>query len=98
MHVRTQLPARAESRSQGGLFRADVPEECGNAPGDTLIIGQTVPNADSGTYRVRVNGPCGEAYTDPFTLQVLCPADFNGDGMIDFFDYLDFVLAMDAGC
>jgi probable HAF family extracellular repeat protein len=25
-----------------------------------------------------------------------CPADFNGDNQVDFFDYLDFVLAFDA--
>jgi hypothetical protein len=26
----------------------------------------------------------------------LCPADFNHDGQVDFFDYLDFVAAFDA--
>ncbi|MDX2145935.1 MAG: hypothetical protein SFZ23_00295 [Planctomycetota bacterium] len=26
------------------------------------------------------------------------PADFNGDGQSDFFDYLDFVVAFDTGC
>ena len=25
-----------------------------------------------------------------------CPADFNGDGTLDFFDYLDFVDAFSA--
>jgi hypothetical protein len=28
----------------------------------------------------------------------LCPADFNGDGFVDFFDYLDFVAAFEIGC
>ena len=27
-----------------------------------------------------------------------CPADFNRDGQVDFFDYLDFVFAYDADC
>ena len=27
-----------------------------------------------------------------------CPADFNGDGAVDFFDYLDFVDAFSIGC
>ena len=27
-----------------------------------------------------------------------CEADFNSDGVIDFFDYLDFVAAFAAGC
>jgi hypothetical protein len=26
-----------------------------------------------------------------------CPADFNGDNVVDFFDYLDFAAAFDAG-
>jgi hypothetical protein len=27
-----------------------------------------------------------------------CPADFNGDGFVDFFDYDGFVVAFDTGC
>jgi hypothetical protein len=27
----------------------------------------------------------------------ICPADFNNDGAVDFFDYLDFVAAFDVG-
>jgi hypothetical protein len=26
-----------------------------------------------------------------------CPPDFNGDGFVDFFDYLDFVEGFEAG-
>jgi hypothetical protein len=33
-----------------------------------------------------------------FSAQVPCAADFNGDGVVDFFDYLDFVAAFSAGC
>jgi alpha-amylase len=34
---------------------------------------------------------------DRYTVFVdLCPADFNDDGSIDFFDYLDFVAAFDS--
>ncbi|MDX2147966.1 MAG: hypothetical protein SFZ23_10630 [Planctomycetota bacterium] len=29
---------------------------------------------------------------------VICPGDFNRDGQADFFDYLDFSIAFDAGC
>ena len=32
----------------------------------------------------------------PMTVRVVCPADFNGDGQVDFFDYLDFVSAFAA--
>ncbi len=31
------------------------------------------------------------------TLQGRCPADFNSDGVADFFDYLDFVAAFSSG-
>jgi hypothetical protein len=27
-----------------------------------------------------------------------CPADFNGDGFVDFFDDADFVEAFETGC
>ena len=32
------------------------------------------------------------------TSPVVCPADFNNDGIIDIFDYLDFVSAFSVGC
>jgi hypothetical protein len=32
------------------------------------------------------------------TQSTSCPADFNNDGVADFFDYLDFVAAFDSGC
>ncbi len=34
-----------------------------------------------------------------FELQdVLCAADLNGDGLLDFFDVLEFLNAFTAGC
>jgi hypothetical protein len=29
-------------------------------------------------------------------FEIFCPADFNRDGSVDFFDYLDFVQAFDS--
>jgi hypothetical protein len=45
----------------------------------------------------------GRTGTDSVTITVEegatgCPADFNGDGFLDFFDYDDFVTAYEAGC
>ena len=40
------------------------------------------------------NGLAGGAAVFGFTI-IGCPADFNGDGQVDFFDYLDFVVAFD---
>ncbi|MBU6412728.1 MAG: hypothetical protein KGS45_04585 [Planctomycetes bacterium] len=40
----------------------------------------------------------GNSSVNRFTVFVdLCPADFNDDGTIDFFDYLDFVAAFSSG-
>jgi hypothetical protein len=40
-----------------------------------------------GSVRTVLTGPL---------FSCVCPADFNGDGAADFFDYLDFVAAFDA--
>ena len=42
------------------------------------------------TYRCLVSNSCGYVYTQS-TLIVPCFGDFNCDGSVDFFDYLDFV-------
>ncbi len=42
------------------------------------------------TYRCRLTNSCGVSYTQS-TLIVPCFGDFNCDGSVDFFDYLDFV-------
>lgn len=46
--------------------------------------------ADVYVVRIDLAGACH--------VDTTCEADFNGDGQIDFFDYLDFVLAYDTGC
>jgi hypothetical protein len=38
----------------------------------------------------------GATWWDDMSLVSLCPADFNADGTVDFFDYLDFVAAFDV--
>ena len=40
----------------------------------------------------------GDGMVTAADLALICAADFNGDGQVDFFDYLDFVQAYDAGC
>jgi hypothetical protein len=48
-------------------------------------------------YYIRVAGFSGT--TGNFTLRVtneVCPADFNNDCQVDFFDYLDFTAAFDS--
>ena len=64
--------------------------------------------APAGTTTARVvplflqpNFQGGAAFVDDVDFHVSnppCTADFNGDGIVDFFDYLDFVDAFSAGC
>ena len=46
--------------------------------------------ADAGVYDALISADCGSVASAPATLTV-CLADFNCDGRVDFFDYLDFV-------
>ena len=49
------------------------------------------------------NGSVIEAGIDAVSLTVatctnpICPADYNGDGSIDFFDYNEFVVCLEGG-
>jgi hypothetical protein len=52
--------------------------------------------ADASTYQARITNPCGTTLSRPAHLAVRCPADFDGNGNADFFDYLDFAAAFDA--
>ncbi len=49
--------------------------------------------------RCHLTGSCGETWSNEAMLEVVecCIADFNRDGVLDFFDYLDFVDAFSAG-
>lgn len=74
-------------------------------PGDTRAFDWTLPES-TGIADVRVRvvaidhrfqdasdtvGPISIAETDP------CPADLNGDGVLNFFDISDFIAAFNAG-
>lgn len=74
-------------------------------PRDTdALIGQVeaadvLPSYDP-TGGIVLFRPVGNTYASVIVagLHSDCPADFNGDNVADFFDYLDFVSAFDAGC
>ncbi len=62
-----------------------------------------VSEASAGSYDVQVRGGCNPTGVATSRAAILtvgsdCPADFNGDGSTDFFDYLDFVDAFSIGC
>jgi hypothetical protein len=45
---------------------------------------------------VRASNACGQTDSAPATLTV-CPGDFNCDGFVDFFDYLDYTTCFQTG-
>lgn len=64
-----------------------------------------VAPAETATARIVVlilqpNFEAGSVLVDDvtFSSQAPCTADFNNDGVVDFFDYLDFVAAFSTGC
>lgn len=56
----------------------------------TLTIAPTDPT-QSGSYTLAVTNTCGVTTSNAAAVIVRCRADFNDDGSVDFFDYLDFV-------
>ncbi len=62
--------------------------------GMPFIDVQVIPNAIQG---VPWQPPVVITQSQVRVLCIHCPADFNGDGAVDFFDYDDFVVAFEAG-
>ena len=60
----------------------------------TLTVLNAQPD-DAGQYRVRITKPCGETISQPATLTVSapCPADFDNNGLVNFFDVAAFINA-----
>lgn len=49
------------------------------------------------SFRARLEGDCGDVTTAPARVSRCCPADFNRDGFVDFFDYADYVTCFELG-
>jgi hypothetical protein len=60
----------------------------------------TLPVNTQTAYLVRIGGYLGARGSGVLTISNIadpsCPADFNGDTVVDFFDYLDFVAAFSS--
>ncbi|MDX2147020.1 MAG: GC-type dockerin domain-anchored protein [Planctomycetota bacterium] len=69
----------------------------GVSSGGEFTLTATIAQHDAGSMS---GGQAGSefALTGGFWVRgsLPCPADFNADGSVDFFDYLDFVAALDA--
>lgn len=76
----------------------------GGTPDAINNLEQVLFNAPQpGAWLIRVQAPAVNVGPQGFGLVVsgpieaLCPADFNGDGFVDFFDYDSFVIAFEVG-
>ncbi|MEK6702391.1 MAG: hypothetical protein AABZ53_09020 [Planctomycetota bacterium] len=59
----------------------------------------TIPVVAGQNYTIRVGGTSGASGTGTLNLSCVipCPADFDGDGTLDFFDYDAFVICFEGG-
>ena len=61
----------------------------------TLTINSTDPT-QTGQYVLVATNICGSSSSEPAGVVFRCVADFNRDNAADFFDYLDFVAALET--
>ena len=60
-----------------------------------FTIAQATPN-HAGSYRAEAFTPCASRWTYPAQVTVLCRADFNHDGFVDFFDYDAYIACFEG--
>ena len=108
-HAHTALGLVAALAAFGGIARAQ-----NDIRWSTIDAGGSTSTGDSGSGLLSVTGTIGQfdagatmtgsSAGQTFTLvggfwaDAKCPADYNADQSVDFFDYLDFVGAFDTGC
>jgi hypothetical protein len=64
----------------------------------TFTIASATPN-HAGVYVAEAFTPCATRQSTTATVTVVCKADFNADGFVDFFDYDAYVSCFEgAGC
>jgi hypothetical protein len=66
----------------------------GTVAGGIYTLNGTIGQYDAGGLLAGGSFAINSGYWSAF--EVFCPADFNRDGSVDFFDYLDFVQAFDS--
>ncbi len=71
-------------------------------PGDnpsavtSALFIESATDANAGFYHCVVTNECGSEASAPAML-IICEADFNRDGFLDFFDFDDFVVCFEGG-
>ncbi len=87
-HARAQLSMAWHTMDGGG----------GTSSGATLSISGTIGQPDgSGPTLVGTATNVDGGFWPGFTIAPPCPADFNDDGAVDFFDYDAFVVCFEGG-
>ena len=87
----------------GNVFAGGVSATGGAADAINNVEQVLVPSPQTGAWLVKISAPAVNVGTQGYGLVItgavadLCPADFNGDGFVDFFDYDTFVAAFEAG-
>ena len=62
----------------------------------TLFVNPTSSGV-GGTYDAVCINTCGYVTSNPATLTIVCPADYNGDGHVNVSDIFDFLAGWFAG-
>jgi hypothetical protein len=71
----------------------------GTSTGGTFAVSGTIGQPDAGTLTGGTFEVRGGFWTGASSGTPSCPADFNGDDFVDFFDYADYVTCFeDAIC
>jgi hypothetical protein len=87
----------------GNVFSGGVSTPGGTSDAINNVEQILVPSPQVGAWLVKISAPAVNVGTQGYGLVItggvatLCPADFNGDGFVDFFDYDSFVEAFEAG-
>jgi hypothetical protein len=87
----------------GNVFSGGFSDRGGTADAINNLEQVLVTSPQTGAWLIRVSAPAVNVGRQGYGLVVtggieaLCPADFNGDGFVDFFDYDSFVVAYEAG-
>jgi hypothetical protein len=93
--VRAGGPVSSYQWRRNGVNLSDGGRISGSATA-TLTITH-VRLSDEGAYDCVVTGDCNRVASIAASLDVLCIADWNGDGVVDFNDFLAFMNDYNAG-
>ena len=84
---------------RNGALLSDGTQSSGavlSGTGTSELSISNISGEELATYACTISNDCGLHESESFVLR-MCAADFNIDGVVDFFDYLDFVDSFSVG-